>query len=408
MKTITTLYRNAYSGLAPATWWLSLVMLINRCGTMVVPFMTLYLTDTMHCTIGKAALVMAIFGCGAICGGILGGKLTDRFGFYNIQLGALLCGGIMFIVLGQLKDYTHICICTFFLAVLNETFRPANATAVAHYATEGNRTRCYSLNRLAVNLGWAFGGALGGLIASKNYSLLFWIDGITNISAALFLRAVLSPSRNSATPSHKDSGPKIKSHSAYSDVPYMVFVALTVLFGMMFFQLFATLPVFFKQKLMLTPAQIGITMAFNGILITLFEMPLVYTLEQRSNYMRYIVVGCLLCGLSFVVLDLLPGGMMLALFSTVLVTAGEMLSMPFMNTFWSGRTNKHNRGQYAGLYTAAWSVAQVIGPYSGGQVAQHIGFGTLWLAAGGIGTICAAGFNWLRLNKDRYHVAPAE
>ncbi|GAA4469557.1 MFS transporter [Nemorincola caseinilytica] len=405
MRTLTTLYKNAYTGLAPATWWLSLVMLINRSGTMVVPFMTLYLTDTMHCTIARAALVMAIFGAGAICGGILGGKLTDKFGFYNIQLVSLLCGGILFMVLGQLKDYTHICICTFVLAALNETFRPANATAVAHYSTDANRTRCYSLNRLAVNLGWAFGGALGGFIASKNYSLLFWIDGITNIGAAILLLAVLSPSRNSATPSHKDAGPKVKSHSAFSDVPFMVFIALTVLFGTMFFQLFATIPVFFKQKLLLSPSQIGITMAFNGILITLIEMPLVYTLEQRSGYMRFIVAGCLLCAFSFVVLNMGTGGMLLALFSTVLVTAGEMLSMPFMNTFWSGRTNSHNRGQYAGLYTAAWSVAQVIGPYSGGQAAQHLGFYTLWLAVGAIGAICALGFNWLRLNKDRYPLA---
>src|SRR5205814_6151879 len=93
-------YRNAYSGLSRATWWLSLVMLINRSGTMVVPFMTLYLTETKHFPIGKAGLVMAIFGLGAICGGMIGGKLTDKFGFYNIQLSALLCGGIMFIVLG--------------------------------------------------------------------------------------------------------------------------------------------------------------------------------------------------------------------------------------------------------------------------------------------------------------------
>lgn len=148
VKRISNLYKEAYSGLAPSTWWLSLVMLINRSGTMVVPFMSLYLTQAKHFSISQSGLVMAIFGAGAICGGILGGKLTDKLGFYNVQLSALIIGGILFIVLGQMNTYLSICICTFVLSMLNESFRPANSTAIAHYSKEENRTRSYSLNRL--------------------------------------------------------------------------------------------------------------------------------------------------------------------------------------------------------------------------------------------------------------------
>ncbi len=398
MNRITTLYRNAYSGLSPATWWLSVVMLINRSGTMVVPFMTLYLTQSRHYTIAKASMVMAIFGLGAIVGGILGGKLTDRFGFYYIQLTALLCGGVMFIALGQMTDYIAICACTFLLAVLNEAFRPANATAIAHYATDDNRTRCYSLNRLSINLGWAAGGALGGFIAAHNYHLLFWIDGFTNIGAAVMLGAVLAPSRNSATPPRSVTKKDPDATPAYRDKPYMVFVLLTVLFAMCFFQLFSTQPVFLKQLLLLSPTDIGAIMAMNGILIALFEMPIVFTLEQRSSYMKFIVAGIIMLALSFFVLNLEADGMTIAVISMLIVTVGEMLSMPFMNTFWTSRTTPANRGQYAGLYTAAWSVAQVIGPFTGGQIAQHLGYYTLWWIVGGTAMICAAGFHWLRSN----------
>ncbi len=371
---------------------------------MVVPFMTLYLTQSRHVSIAKATLVMAIFGMGAICGGMLGGKLTDRLGFYNIQLAALLLGGVMFIALGLMTQYSMICLCTFLLAMVNETFRPANATAVAHYSNEQNRTRCYSLNRLATNLGWAAGGALGGFIASRDYSMLFWIDGITNIAAAVLLRIVLSPSRNSATPARKRKEHRVITHSAWNDIPYLVFVVLTILFGICFFQLFATLPVFYKQNLHLTANHIGITMAVNGLLIAILEMPLVYSLENKGNYMKLIVAGTILAGLSFMIFNVLSGAMWLAMVSTLMVTAGEMLAMPFMNTFWTSRTNEHNRGQYAGLYTAAWSIAQVIGPYMGGQVVQHSGYSMLWWLIGFISFLCAAGFHWLRYNKDKYAI----
>ncbi len=398
MKRIGTLYKNAYSGLSPATWWLSLVMLVNRAGTMVVPFLTLYLTDKEHYTIAKAGAVMSVFGLGAICGGILGGKLTDKFGFYNIQLGALFAGGSMFILLGQMHSYLAICICTFFLALLNESFRPANATAIAQYSKEENRTRSYSLNRLSINLGWAFGGALGGFIAARNYHLLFWIDGITNIFAGLLLMILLSPRRNQQTPSIKDkpAAAGSKTGSAYKDGIFMAFIVLTTMYAISFFQIFSTQPVFYKQQLHLTPDFIGLIMAMNGVLIAGLEMAVVFKLEQKGRHIHFITMGTLLCGLSFVIFNLLPGAEWLAIVSTLIVTAGEMLSMPFMNSFWITRTNMTNRGQYAGLYTVAWSVAQVAGPYLGSQVAQRYGYEALWWAVGVSTIMTAAGFKMLQ------------
>src|SRR5262245_25675166 len=103
------LYAEAYAGLSASTWWLSLVMLINRSGTMVVPFMTLYMTTKMNVSIGDAAFVMSLFGAGSVAGALLGGRITDKIGFYYVQLCTLFGGGIMFIVLGQMKTYTAIC-----------------------------------------------------------------------------------------------------------------------------------------------------------------------------------------------------------------------------------------------------------------------------------------------------------
>jgi len=398
MKRIVNLYRKAYSGLSPSTWWLCLVMLINRSGTMVLPFMTLYLTKSLGYTLGQAGFVMALFGAGAICGGLIGGKLTDKYGFYHIQLFTLIGGGIMFMILGQMHSYELICVTTFILSLVNESFRPANSAAIAHYSKEENRTRSYSLNRLSINLGWAAGGALGGFIASKNYSLLFWIDGITNISAALMLWFTLAPSKNKETSrkdGHKDIAP---AKSAYRDKPYLVFIALCTLFAYCFFQLFSTQPVYFNRNLHLSESYIGIVMALNGLLIAAFEMVLIHNLEGKRQNLQYIIPGVLITGSSFVIFNLFPGGggLAIAIVSMLLVTLGEMLAMPFMNSYWISRTMPNNRGQYAGLYTIAWSAAQVLGPATGAQIAEHFGFKTLWWIIGGFSVVCAAGFKWLQ------------
>jgi len=395
MNKVASLYKNAYSGLSPSTWWLSLVMLINRSGTMVVPFMTIYLTENKHFSIGAAGIVLSLFGAGAICGGFLGGRLTDKLGFYPIQQFTLIGGGILFIVLGQMDSYVSICISTFVLSLINESFRPANAAAIAHYSKEENRTRSYSLNRLAINLGWATGGTIGGIVASYNYHLLFWIDGLTNIGAALLLLFVLSPTRNDATPKKTEKKPSDPSGSPYKDKAYIAFIVLSIMYAYCFFQLFTTMPVFYRKDLHLSTANIGLIMAANGILIVLFEMVLIHNLEGKKNNLYYVTIGTTLVALSYLVFNIIPHFAWLATISMLIVTIGEIMSMPFMNSFWISRAKSHNTGQYAGLYTIAWSTAQVLGPGTGGQIAEKWGFTALWWVVGGMCIAAAVGFKWL-------------
>ncbi|HEY4154605.1 MAG TPA: MFS transporter [Puia sp.] len=390
-----TLYKNAYSGLSRSTWLLSVVMLVNRSGTMVLPFMTIYLT-AMGFSLFHAGLVVGLFGLGAICGGYLGGKLTDKWGFHQIQLVTLCGGGLLFIVLGLMRHYLLICLFTFILSLVNEAFRPANNTAIAHYSKEENRTRSFSLNRLAINLGWAFGGSLGGFIASFNYHLLFWIDGLTNITAAFLLHYLLK-SKPVAEPEHRPNHDLVPARSAFHDKTYILFISLAILFGMCFFQLFSTLPVYYKDHLQLSEFHIGLLMGLNGMIIVLIEMVLVFRLEAKKKITRNISWGLLLTSFSFIVLNLLPPQPYSALISVILVTFGEIFAMPFMNTYWTSRTLPANRGQYAGLYTMAWSLAQVAGPTGGTWIAGHYGFYTLWWIAGGICLLTAILFRTAKL-----------
>jgi predicted MFS family arabinose efflux permease len=398
-----SLYQNAYSGLSRSTWLLSIVMLVNRSGTMVIPFMTIYLTQpSMGYSIGQAGIVMGIFGLGAICGGWLGGRLTDKIGFHRVQLVTLSGGGILFMVLGQMKSYPLICGCTFLLSLVNDAFRPANSTAIATYSKEENRTRSYSLNRLAINLGWALGGAIGGILASINYHLLFWVDGATNLAAALLLRYFLTPADAPAA-KRTEKTDRTRTLSPYRDKLYLLFIGCTILFATCFFQVFSILPVFYKRSLHLPEYMIGLLMTMNGLLIACFEMVLVFKMEGRRENLYYIFYGTCLVGLSYFLLDILPLSVYTAYFCMFLVTGGEILAMPFMNSFWISRTTATNRGQYAGLYTIAWSTAQVIGPAGGAQVVAHFGFLTLWWVVGGICVLAAIGFRRLRQTKMAFH-----
>ena len=393
-----SLYQNAYSGLSRSTWLLSAVMLVNRSGTMVFPFMTLYLTQhSMGYSLGQAGFVVGLFGLGAVCGGWLGGRLTDKIGFHSVQLVTLAGGGVLYIVLGQMKSYPLICVCSFVLSVVNDAFRPANSTAIASYSKEENRTRSYSLNRLAINLGWAVGGAIGGLLASINFHLLFWVDGGTNLIAVLLLRYFLDPAVT-RVPKPVQSQEPVRS--PYRDKVYLIFIGCAIIFASCFFQVFSVLPVYYKTVLHMPEFMIGLLMTTNGLLIACFEMVLVFKMEGRKENLVYIGYGVCMIGLAYVLLNFLPQSVWTAYFCMFLMTAGEISAMPFMNSFWISRTRPANRGQYAGLYTIAWSTAQVIGPTGGAEIAQHAGFNVLWWVVGGMCLLAAIGFRRLRHIKS--------
>lgn len=397
MNKTVALYTDAYRGLTSQTWWLSLVMLINRSGTMVVPFMTLYLTQRLHYSITQAGYIMGIFGVGSITGALVGGKLTDRIGFYTVQLLALCGGGALFVVLGYMRSFLHICVITFVLSLVNEAFRPANATAIAAYSSPKNVTRSFSLNRLSINLGWAAGGALGGMVASYNYAWLFWIDGLTNLGAALLLLIFLPYKKVKAFQHHHNKESTSSAvPSPYQDKNYLNFLLLTTVFAICFFQLFTLQPVYYKQEWHLSVFFIGILMAINGVLLAFVEMVVVYKLEGRKKNSWLIAAGVLLVALSYIILNLplLPVSW-IAFISTLLITFGEILAMPFMNAFWVSRTVPQNRGQYASLYSITYALGQIIAPALGSQVVTWAGFTTLWWIIGALGCMNAVLFRYM-------------
>jgi predicted MFS family arabinose efflux permease len=391
------LYKNAYSGLSRRIWLLSIVMLINRSGTMVLAFMTLYCRHLGYTT-KQGGLVVAIYGLGAVTGAFLGGRITDKVGFYYTQFSALFFGGILFITLGQMRSYEAICICTFFLSMVNESFRPANAAAIAHYSTAKNRTQSFSLVRLAINIGWGIGVALGGFLASINYHLLFWTDGFTNIAAATSLLIILPRvtliQQRPVTTQHNETS---KSATPYRDKAFLQFLFFTILFAICFFQMFTTIPIYFKEGLKLDEFNIGVVMAVNGIIIALVEMVLVFKLEGRMSYLLLMCYGSVIMGIAYLILNIpMHSGFLVALSSMLVITVAEMTGMPFMNSYYISLSSDQNRGQYAGLYTMAWSLAQVIGSSIGALIAFNLGFFNLWIIVASVCMITGIGFYMLQ------------
>ena len=367
------IYKESFSGLSHSVWLLCLIMFINRAGAMVLPFMTLYLTDDLHFTKTSAGWVMGAYGAGSILGAYIGGQLTDRFGYYYIQFYSLVLGSLLLFLLVFLEGFYVITATVFMFAAISDTLRPANSVAIAAYATEENRTRSFSLMRFAINLGFSIGPVVGGLVAQWiGYRWVFVIDGVTCLIAAFILSQYL-PYKSSNRPIKQDI--KVQdSNSAYKDSEYLTFIILVAIWATAFFQLFASVPLYWQTEWGFSKSTIGMLLGLNGLIIVLFEMPFIKSLEHVRKYMTMISIGSFF--MIFAFLTLLTGwhNIFPALLFIVLMSFAEMFAMPFMTNYAVSKPSENRRGQYMALYSMAYGIAHILAPVGSLPIADKFGF----------------------------------
>lgn len=228
-RLIIDTYKNSFSGLSRETWLLSIVMMFNRCGNMAVPFMGLYVTQSLHHSETDAGLIITLFGIGSILGSAMGGKLTDMIGFRPVQILSSIIGGLLFLLFSTITNFSTLCMLTVIISFFSEAFRPANFTAVASYAKEGTTTRSYSLNRLATNIGWSVGISMAGIIASINYKLLFVVEGTVGILVGISIFFLL-PKINGFSIKAKKKLDILVVRKPWQDAFYVKFILLTTVF----------------------------------------------------------------------------------------------------------------------------------------------------------------------------------
>jgi predicted MFS family arabinose efflux permease len=379
-----TSYINSFRGLSKEVWWLALVTLINRAGTMVIPFLSLYLTQDRGFTLENVGVIMSCFGLGSLVGSWLGGKLTDIFGYYKVMFISLLLTGLLFIWVQLLETYLALCFGIFILMVVADAFRPATFVALSAYSKQENKTRSVTLIRLAINLGFSAGPAIGGvIIASIGYFGLFWIDGITCILAGILLLIVLHPKKAKEIDTLKNTAPT----SAYKDTSYLLFIGAMILFGFIFVQYFSTVPLFYSGERALSEFEIGLLLALNGFLIFAFEMPLIKYLESRPfSKITQVIIGLALTSLSFLFLTFgsWTGLLVIGMF---FMTVGEMIAFPFSNAFAMDRSRRGKQGEYMALYSIAFSISHVFAHNSGMLSIANLGFTATWYGAMIIGVL---------------------
>lgn len=379
------IYADSFKGLSKEAWMLSIVMLINRSGSMVLPFLGVYMTDQLEFSIKESGIVLSFYGVGSVIGSWLGGYFTDKFGEYRVQSTSLFLSAPLFLLIPIFTSVEGMALIILLQSIISETFRPANSVAITKYARPENLTRAFSLNRMAINLGFSIGPALGGILSSVSYELLFITNAVGAILAGIFYvrffrkRHKIYQKKMKEKSMVKDT--LEKERSPYRDSPFLVYCLLCAIFSVCFFQFFNTIPIFYKEVAHLDQKSIGYILGYSGFIIVVLGMLVVNFADKYLTIAKTLLYGILMCAAAYAMLAI-NHHISLIMLSISILSVGEILVLPFMSTITALRSGKTNQGAYMGLNGMTFSISFIITPLLGTSVASDLGFNTLWIGSG--------------------------
>jgi MFS family permease len=354
--------------------------LVNKLGTFIVPYLTLVLLRDFRMSEGETASLLFAYGAGSVVSILVGGVLTDRLGRRRTLLLSLLGSGALAVVMGLLPSprlFVPLLVAFGFIADL---YRPAASAVISDLLPSSERATGFAGLRMAVNLGWASGTALGGLLADWDWRLLFLGDGLTTFAYGVLVYFTIPETRPApaeslplaapaaplaASPAAGDRAaasphrPPLRANPL-TDSVFLASVGVSFLFTLIFCTHLVVLPLTVTQSAGYPAVVFGSLAAVNGVLIALFELQIVARLRPYRR-LRLAALGYSLVAVGFGMIGLVMHWAWFLL-AVLVLTLGEILSAPQQMAFMADWAPVEARGRYLSLYQATWSIAFAVNP----------------------------------------------
>jgi len=385
-------------GALPRTIWIHFVAtLVNRMGTMAIPFLVLYLTKDVGFSAESAGLILGLYGAASLVVSPFLGRLADSFGHVRLMKASLLSSGLVMLAYPLARTPSAIMAVTVALAVTAEAFRPASLSVLTDMVPPEQRKAAFAVNRLAINLGMSIGPAVGGYLAEINFPAIFRVDGSTSLLAFAVLMMTGFKVAEHAVAASPDGTPAKRSRPAYKDLQLLGFLAACVPLAAVFFQHEGALPLDVVRDLGLPASFFGWMFTINTVLIVLFEVQLNLK-TSHWPHRRSLFLGGLFIAVGFGAMAFCRTGPAIA--GTVVIwTIGEMILLPSMSNVVAELAPADRRGEYMGLYSMAWGIAFAIGPWLGTFTLERFGRVTLWGGAFVVAALAAVAMGRMRTSE---------
>ncbi|HEY3915010.1 MAG TPA: MFS transporter, partial [Verrucomicrobiae bacterium] len=337
-------------GLPRTAWILFLGTFLNKFGTFVLPFLTVYLTRCGF-SLADAGIAMSAYGIGSLMASILGGQLADSIGRRKtIVLSMFSVAGAM-MLLSQSHNFPAIVAATWLAALTGELYRPASSALLADVAPPELRVTAFSAYRMAFNAGFAFGPATAGFLAERGYFWLFAGDAGTSVLFGVIALALLP---RTTVKQNGNGGWTSDFKTLARDREFHRVLLGAFIIGLVFLQISSSFSLHIT-RLGFSTATYGMILSLNGVLVTFCELPMT-SFTGRFRPWNMMALGYFLIAIGFTATAFAHTVPEL-IACVVIFTFGEMATFPVSSAYIAGLAPAHLRGRYMGAYSLTWSAA---------------------------------------------------
>lgn len=367
---------------------------INRIGGSAKLFLALYLRETLGIELASVGVLLSLYGAGLFAGSYLVAVVTDWVPARKLMLATLYASAVCLLMLCWVDTPVTLAIWLFLGGLADGGYRPSMQRVMMQNCGPLERTRAQALQRVAVNLGFALGGLIGGWFADADYRNVFIADAMTSIGAAWFLKWALDRADASGTPVFLSSDENIAGRWPYRDPPFLYFLFACLLLSSVYAQSESTMTNYLREYYLLSPFWVGVSFALNGMLVSLLQITIT-TRTEHWPVRRTMMLGAAVLTAGFAMLPLgagLPvaGAITMALLSTTIYTIGEMLLMPPQAVLMMQRADSGRTGHYLALYNGVWGGRTMLAPLLGNSVYAAWGGDAVWLMCTLLGLLAMA------------------
>jgi len=333
--------------------------LINKVGTFIVPFLTIVLLREFRLSETEAAKLLFAYGAGSIVSILAGGFLTDRLGRRRTLMISLFGSGALAVAMGFAPSARVFVPLLVLLGFVADLYRPAASAIISDLLPSDQRATGFAALRMAVNLGFALGMAMGGLLADWNWRWLFFGDGLTTLLYGVVVYVYIPETRPEELEAPTADRRAVQDNPLKDGI-YLQMVFVAFVFSLIFFSHISVMPLTVTVSAGYPALVYGLLVGTNGLLIALFEVSMVERLKGFRR-LRVAALGYALVAAGFAAVGLVMhwGWFLLAV---LLWTAGEILASPQQMAFIADWAPPAARGRYLSVYQATWSLAFAINP----------------------------------------------
>jgi MFS family permease len=385
-------YPQSFKVLAAATF-------IDRVGgTMIQPFYSLYIAQKFGVNMTTIGLLFGIWAISGVVGNMLGGALTDKIGRKTMLVAGLVLSATSAILMGIVNNLMAFALISTVVGLLSDIAGPARGAMTTDMLPAEKRAEGFGIIRVVGNLAWIVGPALGGLLATKSYMLVFICDAVASIITALIVIWKIPETKPQAT-EEAEKETLLQTFKGYSQVTsdklFMAYVIISMLLIFVYSQMYSTLSVYLNQQHAIPAKGYGWLMSMNAILVVLFQFSVTRSTKKKPP-MHMMALATLLYGIGFSMIGFVDQYWMFMV-AMAIITLGEMVHIPTSSGLIANLAPEDKRGRYNAFANLSWGVPNIFSTFFAGLVMDNLNPNLVWTIAGIICLVTL--FGYLLMNQ---------